>query len=186
VHESVVGGLRREVVPVDGGHATGAAAGLEPRGAQEQRVELRDCPVTPGSGGAQRRQPAGGVVVQARLRRTRLGGDAGRGRACHLLPPVVVERRQDPRGEVRRAAPVEQPEQGVQVPAQVRRYGGRHLRLDSHIGKVRAAPSNEVLTSVRPAGSPASAVRGHVIMADRPSDLREWVIAAWGAVCLRV
>jgi hypothetical protein len=33
---------------------------------------------------------------------------------------------------------------------------------------------------------PASAVRGHVIMADRPSDLREWVIAAWGAVCLRV
>lgn len=33
---------------------------------------------------------------------------------------------------------------------------------------------------------PASAVGGHVIMSKRRFDLQECVIAAWGAVCLRV
>jgi len=67
------------------------------------------------------------------------------------LAAPIVERRKNARGQVRRAAPVDQLKQGVQVPPQVCRDGGRELRVDSHLGKVRAAPPKEVLPSVQPA-----------------------------------
>ena len=113
-------------------------AQLEAGGAQQQRVQPASGVVALGAGGAQRPEP--GARLGLPVRRCGSGDALHRGHATsHLRSPPRsphgarrVERRQDPRGQMRGTSTVDELEQLVQVDP---------LLVGEHVGEVGAEPA---------------------------------------------
>ena len=121
------------------------ARDLEAGGAQQERVQPDDRVVVLGAG-------APSASIQCRESASSASGGAApaRGAGSVAIRPTVsarltmagrrIQRRDDPRGELRLAAAVEQHEQLVQVHAVVAGEAGRELRLEAGRDQPAAAP----------------------------------------------